>query len=154
LALRDAWNRGLADLWDGEIRVSPLAEEPSAVTDRLDQHLWRGQNRALTPVIDQLRAAMEDRVRSTVGAAGVDALLTGDGESARPAAHQVTRPVLEVGRMAVAVKTGELRVTEPERKLIYCLRDVRNSLAHLVALDDSTLSRLAQAIANSPVRSR
>jgi hypothetical protein len=154
LALRDAWNHGLADLWDGEIRVSPLAEEPSAVTGRLDQHLWRGQNRALAPVIDQLRAAMEDRVRSTVGAAGVDALLAGDGESDRPAAHRVTRPVLEVGRMAAAVKTGELRLTEGERKLIYCLRDVRNSLAHLVALDDSTLSRLAQAIANSPVRGR
>jgi hypothetical protein len=66
----------------------------------------------------------------------------------------VTCPVLEVWRMAVAVKTGELRVTESERKLIYCLRDVRNSLAHLVALDDSMLSRLAQVIANSPVRSR
>jgi hypothetical protein len=154
MALRDAWNHGLADLWDGEIRMSPLAEEPSAVTDRLDQHLWRGQNRALTPVIDQLRAAMEDRVRSIIGAAGVDALLARDGESQRSAARQITSPVLEVGRMAVAVKTGELRVNDAERKLIYCLRDVRNSLAHLVALDDSTLSRLAQTIANSPVRGR
>jgi hypothetical protein len=154
VALRDAWNHGLTDLWDGEIRVSPPAADPSTVVERLDQHLWRGQNRALTPVIDQLRAAMEYRVRSTVGTAGLDTLLAGDGDNDRPAVHRVSRPVLEIGRMAVAVKTGELRVTESERKLIYCLRDVRNSLAHLVALDDSTLSRLAHAIANSPVRGR
>jgi hypothetical protein len=153
-ALRDAWNHGLADLWDGEIRVSPLAEEPSAITGRLDQHLWRGQNRALAPVIDRLRAAMEDRLRAPSSAASVDALLSGDGEDDRPVTHRVTPPVLEVGRMAMAVRTGEFRVTEVERKLIYCLRDVRNSLAHLVALDDSSLSRLAQAISNSPIRGR
>jgi hypothetical protein len=154
LALRETWNHGLAELWDGEIRVSPLAEDPSAVIERLDQHLWRGQNRALTPVIDQLRAAMEDRVRTAIGVRGIDALLAGDEDGDRPPTLRVTRPVLEIGRMAGAVKSGELRVTEGERKLIYCLRDVRNSLAHLVALDDSTLSRLAQAIANSPVRGR
>lgn len=152
--LRRAWNHGLADLWDGEVRVSPTAQDRASLANQLDQHLWRAQNRALTPVIDQLRMALENKVRSTVDSSVITSLLDGETEtgSDRPAAQRVTRPILEIGRMAWAAKNGVLRMNYAETKLLYCLRDVRNSLAHLAALDDSTVSRLAQAIANSSVR--
>jgi len=152
--LREAWNRGLADLWDGEVRLGAAMYRRERVPELVDQYLWRGQNRALTPVIDRLRAGLEHRTRSMVSPAVLETLLAEENptESGRRPGARPSRQVLELGRMAWAAHTGLIRLGHADRKLLYCLRDVRNALAHLSPLDDDTVNRLANAITTSSVR--
>jgi hypothetical protein len=101
-------------------------------------------------VVDRLRARLEHKIRSTARPKVLEALLAEEDLNARAAS--TPRPVLELGKMTWAVRNGLVRLSHTDTKLLYCLRDVRNALAHLSPLDDDTVTRLAVAISNSPAR--
>lgn len=139
--LRPAWNAGLADYWDGQLRLTPVGGAPTPVD--LATLVWRGQNRALTPLIDAHRARLEARVRSRASLAVLAEMSRG---TAPPGHEADRRTVLELGAMAWAVQTSRVRLSTVDKQLLFRLRDARNALAHLRPLDDDELAGLADVL--------
>jgi hypothetical protein len=147
LQFRTTWARGLLELWDGQIRPNHAIIALNERDDDLRAKVWRGQNRALTPFIDEHRARFENLVRSRASMT-VLAELTRSEWRDRPDDHDTDprRTALELGPMAWAVGTRRVRI--PGANLLFCLRDIRNLLAHLRPLDDQDLDRLIRLLSN------
>ncbi|MFI9812133.1 hypothetical protein [Saccharothrix variisporea] len=141
--LRPVWDAGLVDYWDGQLRISPVANGSTPSSANLASLVWRGQNRALTTIVDGHRARLEARVRSRASLAVLDEMSRG---TAPPGQDTGERTILELGAMAWAVQTSRVRLSAAERELLFRLRDVRNALAHLRPLDDGELIRLAEVL--------
>ncbi|MDI5975272.1 hypothetical protein [Amycolatopsis magusensis] len=62
--LRPAWMAGMVDLWDGQVRMSPALQGKPGQGEEITALVWRGQNRALTPLIDGCRAQLEKQIRA------------------------------------------------------------------------------------------
>ncbi|HEX3783227.1 MAG TPA: hypothetical protein VHX38_26465 [Pseudonocardiaceae bacterium] len=139
LQLHSTWTRGMVQLWDGEIRPDSAIIAANEWEGDLLTKIWRGQNRALSPVIDGHRARFEGIVRSRASMA-VLTELTSSGDHGSQETPDPRRAVLELGPMAWAVGTHRVRI--PAANLLFCLRDIRNLLAHLRPLDDQHLDRL------------
>lgn len=141
--LRPAWDAGALELWEGQVRLSPGApgtlEAPA-----LDALVWRGQNRALTPVIDSHRVRLEEVFRSRATMSVLAEMARGNNGHMDRSAPQ--REVFELGPMAWAVSTQRVSLPYWAKKLLYCLRDMRNLLAHLVPLADGHLELLVQLL--------
>ncbi|MCP2259263.1 hypothetical protein LX15_002964 [Streptoalloteichus tenebrarius] len=136
---RPAWNEGVADLWERQIRVSPavLRDPP------LETLVWRGQHRALVPVIDEERAALEGVFRARASMAVLAEVVQQRDRGARRA---LTRATLELGPMCWAVETSRVRLSSWDRERLFRLRDARNALAHLRPLNDDELDHLAAVV--------
>ncbi|MCP2242704.1 hypothetical protein [Lentzea aerocolonigenes] len=141
-ALRSAWRKGVVDRWDRRIRISPAAKLSSAEHGNLDSLIWRGQSRALTPLVDGCRARLEKVLRDNASASVIELLERGQDthDWRRTRSRQGT---LELGAMAWAVSSRRVQLSRPDADLLFCARDVRNSLAHLSPLTDEELDRLA-----------
>jgi hypothetical protein len=148
--LRPAWQQGLADRWEGDVRVSPAALPKQNLDAELDRLVWRGQARALNPVVDQFRLYLEERIKAGVNAGSWRELTADDDRRSRPTT-QPARPVLELNRMAWGVHTGRVRLTRADEDLLFCLRNTRNSLAHLVPLTDANLERLTHVVSKATI---
>jgi hypothetical protein len=144
------WAQGLVQLWDGQVHA-----DYAIIADHLrdvDLHtkLWRGQNRGLATVIDEYRGWFENIVRSRASMSLLAELTGSEREDYRMDHHDVPDPrrsVLELGPMAWAVGTGRIRI--PRADLLFCLRDIRNMLAHLRPVPDDDLDRLIQLLPTS-----
>jgi hypothetical protein len=136
--VRSAWASGVTDLWDGQLRTSPAAD----MSARVDNLVWRGQSRALTPVVDEYRGYLETRVRKRANVAVLAEMSLEDRRGAKLDGH----PTLELGAMAWAVTTRRVTLPRQEVDLLFCLRDVRNALAHLRVLSDQDLDRLVKIL--------
>ncbi|MFD1149306.1 hypothetical protein [Saccharothrix hoggarensis] len=143
--LRPAWNAGFADVWDGQLRISPAVRGVIGTAVDLDNLVWRGQNRALMPLVDGWRARLEEKVRARASSA-VLAEMGRDARGGPAGSERPGRATLELGVMAWAVSTSRIRLPQADRDLLFCLRDARNALSHLRPLDDQELDRLARAI--------
>lgn len=141
--LRAAWQAGFVDRWDRRITVSPAADGVLGHLVDLDALVWRGQHRALTPLMDDHRARLELVVRSR---ADKSALVELESRTRTDGAGSYGRNTLEVGAMAWTVGTGRVRIPRGEAQLLYCLRDIRNALAHLSPLTDEDVDRLARLL--------
>ncbi|MEV6242478.1 hypothetical protein [Lentzea sp. NPDC051838] len=141
-ALRSAWRRGVVDRWDRRIRISPAAKLSSAEHGDLDTLVWRGQSRALTPLVDGCRARLEKVLRDNASKSVIEVLEREQDthDRRRTRSRQGT---LELGAMAWAVSSRRVQLSRPDADLLFCARDVRNSLAHLRPLPDEELDRLA-----------
>lgn len=144
---RTVWARGLVELWDGQVRPNHAIIAPNERDDDLRAKIWRGQNRALTPFIDEHRARFENTLRSRASMAVLAELTRSDWRD-RPDNQDTDsrRAALELGPMAWAVGTRRVRI--PNANLLFCLRDIRNLLAHLRPLDDQDLDRLIRLLCN------
>ncbi|SHG26029.1 hypothetical protein [Streptoalloteichus hindustanus] len=137
---RSAWNEGAADLWERQIRVSP-----AAVPDPPVQTLaWRGQHRALMPVIDEERAALERIFRARASMAVLAEVVQQRGREVPEST--LVRATLELGPMCWAAETSRVRLSTSDRQRLFRLRDARNALAHLRPLDDDELDHLASVV--------
>ncbi|MER5262778.1 hypothetical protein ABTZ99_11975 [Actinosynnema sp. NPDC002837] len=144
--LRPAWNAGALELWDGQLRISPAVRGAIGSAVDLDNLVWRGQNRALMPLVDSWRARLEQTVRSRASTA-ILAELGREFRSGAPGVEEGGgRVTLELGAMAWAVSTSRVRLSRSDRELLFCLRDTRNALAHLRPLDDEDLDRVAALV--------
>ncbi|MEO6089965.1 MAG: hypothetical protein ABIQ18_43335, partial [Umezawaea sp.] len=147
--LRSAWACGLVDVWDGQIRVSPVVNGALPYEVDLDVLVWRGQYRALMPIIDGYRALLE---RKVVARASMAVLAELDREvkvEGRPGLDQDSRTLLELSSMSWAVRTGRVRLPRPDSILLHCLRDIRNALAHHRPLTDRDVLNLAEVLPES-----
>ncbi|MEU5690323.1 hypothetical protein [Actinosynnema sp. NPDC020468] len=133
-ALREPWSRGLADLWEGQVRVSPRAVPPGRRAEVVRSLVWRAQHRALTPVLDDARAAIEVVFRSRASTA-VLAEVARDPDAP-----------LELGPMCWAVAHLGVRIPQHERRLLSRLRDARNALAHLRPVTDDDLDGIEKLL--------
>ena len=133
--VRDLWNAGMADLWDGKVRISPRAGSAD-----LANLVWRGQHRALGPVVDDGRARLAEVVHRRASMAVIAEITRQNGDDSAAA------PVLELGGMAWAVATRRVRLSVPDRDLLMCLRDTRNLLAHVCALSDAEIDRVERVL--------
>ncbi|MER6991627.1 hypothetical protein ABT337_15265 [Saccharopolyspora hirsuta] len=142
--LRRAWRLGLADLWEHQLRVSPAAHRPGRNGIGLNAMIWRGQNRALMPIVDEYRGRLEQVFRDRASRAVLADMTQQD--RLRKVAPQPRRSVLELGSMAWAVSSKRVRLPRTENELLFSLLDVRNSLAHLQPITDDEIERLAHAL--------
>lgn len=145
-ALRAAWRRGVLDRWDGGVRISPSAKTSASSHGTLDTLVWRGQSRVLTPLVDACRARLEKVLRSQAPQTVIEYLER--EQEAEDRRRNGTRAryghsVLELGGMAWAVATRQVRVPAADVDLLFCARDIRNALAHLCPLTDDDFDRLA-----------
>jgi hypothetical protein len=151
VSLRPAWTGGLVDLWDGQIRP---VWTTIAVTDQvldLRVRIWRGQNRALGPFIDEHRAQLEKKVRSRASMATLGELTQGSRSDQSGRTRDGGVPggtALELGTMAWAVASRRVRLSPDDTDLLFCLKDARNALAHLAPLSDSDLERMVRLLPN------
>lgn len=141
--IRPAWTSGVIDLWDGQVRISPAAEMAAQAATEIDMLVWRGQSRALTPIVDECRSQLETKVRAR---ASMAVLAEMSLEDRRGVAKAGGRSILELGAMAWAVATHRVQLPRRDADLLFCLRDVRNALAHLRVLSDQDLDRLIQVL--------
>jgi len=147
--LRSAWACGLVDIWDGQIRVSPVVNGVLPFEVDLDALVWRGQHRALMPLIDGYRAQLEKKVVARASMAVLAELDREPKVDGRPGLNQDKRIFIELTSMEWAVRTGRVRLAPKDATLIRCLRDMRNALAHHRPLTDQDLSTLARTLPES-----
>ncbi|RLK54182.1 hypothetical protein [Actinokineospora cianjurensis] len=141
LPMRAAWSSGLLDLWEGQARTSPAADRGVD----LGALVWRGQNRALMPVVDEHRALLE---RVVLARASKSVLAELDSGATPRTNGRSPANALELGQMWWLVSSRRVTVSHAQRKLLLCLRRTRNALAHLQALDDDELAELTCLIAS------
>ncbi|MFI0466848.1 hypothetical protein ACH347_22435 [Saccharopolyspora sp. 5N102] len=141
--LRPAWRLGVADLWEHQARLSPIAKCRNQTG--LDALIWRGQNRVLMPLADEYRARLEQVFRSRASRT-VLADLAQQNRQRRTPAQQPRRTVLELGAMAWAVSAKKIRLPRADNELLFSLLDVRNALAHLQPIADEAIDRLTSAL--------
>ncbi|AHI01039.1 hypothetical protein [Kutzneria albida] len=144
--LREPWSRGLADLWEGRVRISPVAAELRRQPNVLDEMVWRGQHRAFTPLVDDHRGRLEKAFLARASKSVLAELNPDRGQDPRAG-----RVVLELGGMAWAVATNRVRLPHAARKLLFNLRDTRNALAHLRPLSDEEIDTLAQLLVETEI---
>jgi hypothetical protein len=109
------WDQGLIDRWDAFPAYWHACALPTA---DLRSRVWRAQIRALMPAIDEERARVESWLRQQVRTVGADTVL----EPSDLYALLQQYPHLKTWR-------GGHR-----KRLIYWLRDTRNTLAHMGTL--------------------
>jgi hypothetical protein len=144
--LAGLWNAGAVDLWDGQVRITPAASNVSSESLDVDTLIWRGQSRALTPLIDDQRRRLENEVRQRIDPALLDSLLEGEGANRRlrSDSQRSSSTVLEVGQLAWLIRSGHVKLSRSERDLVNRLREARNAIAHLRGLTDDELDELTR----------
>lgn len=117
------WNQGLVDRWD----TFPAYLHACAVPTQADlrSRVWRAQIRALMPTIDEERARIEVWLRRLIKGLPDDEVLEPGDLYALVQSH----PYLKTWR-------GGHR-----KRLVYWLRDTRNTLAHLETLTPAEVTR-------------
>ncbi|MER7079399.1 hypothetical protein SAMN02982929_03535 [Saccharopolyspora kobensis] len=143
--LRPLWRLAMADLWEHQLRVSPAANRPKRDGIGLNTLIWRGQNRALMPIVDEYRGQIEMSFRKRASQAVLTDVTQQEGPR-KSAPAQPRRTVLELGAMAWAISSRRVRLTQADNELLFSLLDVRNSLAHLQPITDEMIERLAHAL--------
>ncbi|MET8996975.1 hypothetical protein [Amycolatopsis sp. NPDC004169] len=147
LKLRELWRLGVADVWDGHVRISPAVADTASVAAELDTLVWRGQNRALMPIIDEQRARLEVIVRSRASSASLLRLTTETRAKRRYAADPGrAQDPLELGAIYWLDNTGGVTLDRDDRVLLQHLRKTRNRLAHLQPLTDDAFTDLLAAL--------
>ncbi|RSS84761.1 hypothetical protein EF903_23185 [Streptomyces sp. WAC05292] len=166
-ALREDWDRGLADRWDGRLRHWPgAAARPDPRTREtgapkwdwewehgVRTRIWLAQNTALLPLLDEAREAFTEVVRgrsrlplpelaARYGPRRDGAPGPRPGTAAAPASAAALAG-MELGDMWRAYVQGAARLSQPEADRLRTLWRSRNSLSHREALDSPRLERLA-----------
>lgn len=143
--LRADWASGKVDSWGGQIMISPCGLTPEAREAELQQRLWRGQHRALTPIIDEYRSMVEQVVHSRLSMRDLATIAT-DRRNSRPAINGFRGPpLLEIGQMRWAVKDRLVRLPQQYRDLLEALYRIRNALAHHCPVTDGDIDELITA---------
>ncbi|WP_284574250.1 hypothetical protein [Streptomyces sp. 2P-4] len=166
-ALREDWDRGLADRWDGRLRHWPGAaarrdprtqETGAPVWDWEWEHgvrtrIWLAQNTALLPLLDEAREAFTEVIRSRSRLPLPDlAARYGPRRDGVPGPRPGTAAApgsaaalagMELGDMWRAHIQGDARLSQPEADRLRTLWRSRNSLSHREALDSPRLEGLA-----------
>jgi hypothetical protein len=122
-SLLSAWEQGLVDRWDVFPAYWHACTLPSSA--ELRSRIWRAQVRALMPTIDEERARIENWLRRRVSGLPSDGALEPRDLYALLQKH----PELKTWR-------GGHR-----KRLIYWLRDARNTLAHMGLLTPDEVER-------------
>jgi hypothetical protein len=125
------WDQGLADRWDAFPVYLHACVVPSAAD--LRSRVWRAQIRVLMPTIDEERARIEAWLRREVRA------LPSNGA------------VLEPGDLYTVLQDHPNLKTwrgGDRKRLIYWLRETRNTLAHMGTLTPGDVSRGRRLIAD------
>ncbi len=122
-ALLPLWDRGLVDRWD----AFPAYLHACAIADRADlrSRVWRAQVRTLMPIIDEERTRIGAWLRREIRDLPDEAVLEPGG-------------LVKVMQDNPALKTWR---GGDRKRLIYWLRDARNSLAHMSTLAPSDIAR-------------
>jgi hypothetical protein len=122
-ALLPMWDKGLVDRWD----TFPAYLHACAITDPADlrSRVWRAQVRALMPMIDEERSRIGAWLRREIHGLPEEAVLEPRG----------LFNVLQDHPSLKAWRGGH------RKRLIYWLRDARNTLAHMDMLAHGEIAR-------------
>ncbi|GAA1083277.1 hypothetical protein [Kitasatospora arboriphila] len=145
-SLRPAWQAGLLDSWEGQVRCSPVEWLAGADgRDRLDKLVWQAQNRVLLPLIDDARARLVALLPQAAarGARHLAATYVDrDGGRGGPA----DLASMELGDIWTAVRRRDVRFGTAQYNRLSTLRTSRNKLAHRRPLTDRELGDLVDAL--------
>ena len=144
--LRAAWAAGTVDAWGGQVVVSLRAVVPGDRDAERERRVWRGQHRALTPLIDEYRALVERAFRAKASMATLGRIATAGRRTRLGAARAEPAAMLELQEMYWAVKDGWVQLPRVQWTLLRKLYEARNALAHLRPLTDTQIDALADAI--------
>jgi hypothetical protein len=114
-SVRNAWDAGCLELWEGRYRPQLSAEIFEEVLPRLT---WRAQARVLFPHLEEQRAQLEEKFLRAAPAHLHD-----------PTTRSTD--LWELGTMWYHVRCGTVRLNTEDRRLLKAARRVRNQLAHL-----------------------
>lgn len=123
VALLPMWDRGLVDRWD----AFPAYLHACAIADSADlrSRVWRAQVRTLMPIIDEERARIGAWLRREIRGLPDEAVLEPAG-------------LFNVLQDHPSLKTWR---GGDRKRLIYWLRDARNTLAHMGTLAPGEIAR-------------
>ncbi|HEY0640508.1 MAG TPA: hypothetical protein VGD67_23000 [Pseudonocardiaceae bacterium] len=143
--LRTGWAQGLVDRWDGQVMVALAAFPADCRRQELSRRIWRGQHRALNPLIDMYRSILEQIVHRRSSTRVIE-LIAADGRTGRPERPGAGGlPMLELNQMRKAVRDLGLRLDPQEKRLLTAGCAVRNSLAHHDPVTDDEIRELLAA---------
>ncbi|MFJ1757265.1 hypothetical protein [Kitasatospora sp. NPDC088134] len=143
-ALREQWNNGTIDAWDGHLRPHPSLLCAGSDHTALHKLLWVAHSRTLLPLIDDAREALAAQVLPT-STLGDDELLHLYGPETAPGTTSSTHDrlhAIELGKMLSAKTRGVLRFDPPQTSALHTLRNARNLLSHRRHLPGTTLDLL------------
>jgi hypothetical protein len=123
VALLPMWDQGLVDRWD----AFPAYVHACAISDLADlrSRVWRAQVRTLMPIIDEERSRIGAWLRGEIRGLPDDAVLEPGG-------------LFNVLQDHPSLKTW---CGGDRKRLIYWLRDARNTLAHMGTLAPGEIAR-------------
>ncbi len=126
------WDNGLADEWDGDVHVHPLALLRHMGPEALLQRVWKGQVRALFPFLADIRL----RILAKYG----DILASMLPFTDRFGTTFNAVDELEIGQTRHLLNG---RVTPSEQKLLRAAHEVRRALAHHEPAESSLVLELS-----------
>ncbi|MFD9592103.1 hypothetical protein ACFWA9_05000 [Kitasatospora sp. NPDC059973] len=149
--LRQPWNAGEVDSWDGHLRQRPVALLDLGAELPLDKLVWLAQSRTLLPLVDDAREDLVTRVlpTSTLPAQTMADRYGPGRDIPRPGPGTGPADVLrgmELGTLARARRQGHVRLTAPQTDRLHALLDARNRLSHRRPLDTRQLEHLYQQL--------
>ncbi len=128
--LRNAWNAGKVNAWDGQFFVSARYADVEAVIDR---RFWNAQARILMPYLERQRQRIANRFEKLAS--------TRDAEEVRGESG-----LLELGRMLFAHHRHRVDFGADEECLLKVLVMARNKIAHHERLDDDLYAAIADVL--------
>jgi hypothetical protein len=149
-ALRPAWAAGDVDAWGGQVVVSLRVMSPQDRATECGRRLWRGQHRALTPLVDENRSLVERVFRARAGRRAL--VRIAEAGRRQPDDSAAASTALELKEMYWAVKDGLATMPVAHWTLLCRLYEARNALAHLRPLTDRQLDGLAEAVVRADLR--
>ncbi|MEU8922385.1 hypothetical protein AB0D10_15825 [Kitasatospora sp. NPDC048545] len=154
-SLRDPWNAGAVDSWDGHLRAHPAAVLAAGAERSLDKLVWLAQSRTLLPLIDDAREALVTAVLPSARLpADRLAVSYGPERRSQPVAAATTTDTaellrgMELNMLARARRDGHVRLTLPQSARLAVLLDARNCLSHREPLRTEPLARLYEHLSS------
>lgn len=128
-----SWDNGLADEWDGDVHVHPLALLRHFGGDALLKRIWKGQVRTLFPFLIDLRLRFVTKYRDYI-------LASLPLKTDTKVFHTVED--LEIGQLRFLL--GRI-VPRPEKELLVAGHEIRKALAHQEPASASLVLALSEA---------
>ncbi|MGC0367594.1 hypothetical protein ABH922_005646 [Rhodococcus sp. 27YEA15] len=126
--LRNAWNEGKVNAWNGRIHVSSRYDKFDRVVDR---RFWNAQARILMPQFEHRRQILAKRFEKLATAS----------EIANTLKHS---DFLELGPMLNAHTWGRVDFGREDGALLRTLVDARNKIAHHTSLGDDVYAEITK----------
>jgi hypothetical protein len=122
------WHRGMYDAIDGELAIHSALLALSDPERELPRRLWEAQVGVFFPIVEEGRRAVIERLNGSIKLP----IETPFGRIEDPRD-------LEIGQIDRQITWNDVRADHATRRLVRCLKRIRDALAHLEPLAPETL---------------